>query len=251
MGRQPFDTPLPDTPRWLTIWFPLGVLAGIFVFRFADPQSVYFKRMINSEEGIVENATVALLLAAMLFLLLALGMRTRLPDGRLGAWLLVCLLGTLYFAGEEASWGQHWFGWNSPDFLREVNAQRDINLHNIEKWSGTRVPKSLLVLGIVALGLVWPLWRQRKRITLDPKSDWRYWVLPTEAGMVYAGLLIAVRLVERIEVWLHLDHFFFEMDFKEILEFYIAGFLLAYSWSFWRRLSALDQNLRLARIADP
>lgn len=43
------------------------------------------------------------------------------------------LLGILFFLafGEEISWGQRIFGWNTPERISEINAQKETNLHNL------------------------------------------------------------------------------------------------------------------------
>ncbi len=33
--------------------------------------------------------------------------------------------------GEEASWGQHWLGFGTPEELKSLNAQQETNLHNL------------------------------------------------------------------------------------------------------------------------
>ena len=39
----------------------------------------------------------------------------------------------LFFAGgEEISWGQRIFGWSTPESLKEINAQDETTLHNLE-----------------------------------------------------------------------------------------------------------------------
>ncbi len=43
---------------------------------------------------------------------------------------LIGALGSLYIAGEEMSWGQHFFHWNTPEYWAEVNRQQETNLHN-------------------------------------------------------------------------------------------------------------------------
>ena len=39
----------------------------------------------------------------------------------------------VWAAGEELSWGQRIFGFETPDFLRGMNSQNELNLHNIKK----------------------------------------------------------------------------------------------------------------------
>lgn len=43
------------------------------------------------------------------------------------------LLGLLFFfaAGEEISWGQRIFGWETPEKITAINAQNETNLHNL------------------------------------------------------------------------------------------------------------------------
>ena len=36
----------------------------------------------------------------------------------------------LFTAGEEISWGQHIFGYPTPDWIAERNSQEEFNLHN-------------------------------------------------------------------------------------------------------------------------
>lgn len=45
------------------------------------------------------------------------------------------LLGLLFFMafGEEISWGQRIFGWETPEALEEINMQDEFNIHNL-KW---------------------------------------------------------------------------------------------------------------------
>mgnify|MGYP001406462445 CR=1 FL=1 len=49
----------------------------------------------------------------------------------------------LYYFFEEISWGQHFFGWISPDFFMEHNNQKETNLHNISNLFD-QLPRSLL-----------------------------------------------------------------------------------------------------------
>ena len=239
MMSERSQAPFPDVPRWATVWLPLVLLVAIFVFRLADTESLYFAPWIDRERGIVENGTVAVLLLATLFMGFAWRWRSRLPDGRLGTWLILCMLACVVYAGEEAAWGQHWFGWDTPEFFAQYsNNKPETSFHNFTDFPTNRLPKTILTIGIVALGLVAPLWMRRKGITLDPATNWLYWFLPTGASVPMAWFVVATRAYERALVWSHLkgDILIFEMSFKEVNELALAGFLLVYSWSFWRRL---------------
>ena len=43
---------------------------------------------------------------------------------------IIGALSCLYIAGEEMSWGQHFFHWNTPEYWAELNRQEETNLHN-------------------------------------------------------------------------------------------------------------------------
>ncbi len=84
---------------------------------------------LTREDALVENSTAFLFFLTAL-LLLAIAARGRGVPGR---WLY--LLGAFAFvfaAGEEISWGQRIFGFETPSYLREINLQNEFNLHNIE-----------------------------------------------------------------------------------------------------------------------
>ena len=48
------------------------------------------------------------------------------------------LLGVLFFLafGEEISWGQRFFGFQTPELLDEINAQGELNIHNLQIFHG-------------------------------------------------------------------------------------------------------------------
>ena len=86
-------------------------------------------RALTREDALVENSTAFLFFLTAL-LLLAIAARGRGVPGR---WLYI--LGALAFVfatGEEISWGQRIFGFETPNYLREINFQNEFNLHNID-----------------------------------------------------------------------------------------------------------------------
>ena len=46
-------------------------------------------------------------------------------------FITIKILALIYFLGEEISWGQHFFNWESPGFFENKNNQQETNLHNI------------------------------------------------------------------------------------------------------------------------
>lgn len=83
------------------------------------------------EDGPIEWSTTIFLFLSSLVLV-----RHSISQARNGAWvatLLVALYALLFFfaAGEEISWGQRVFGWETAEFFAENNYQNETNLHNL------------------------------------------------------------------------------------------------------------------------
>jgi hypothetical protein len=45
----------------------------------------------------------------------------------------------LFGAGEEISWGQRIFGFQTPETLSQVNRQEEFNLHNLSAWEASAI----------------------------------------------------------------------------------------------------------------
>lgn len=117
-----------------------GVIAYAIVYLsysiifLGDAQIVALSR----EDGPIENIGAGMfLLASCLFL--AAYLNSSGSGNRLGRFatvrnLFYLLLALLFLvcAGEEISWGQRIFDWETPQILDELNAQGETNLHNIQ-----------------------------------------------------------------------------------------------------------------------
>ena len=108
------------------------ILAGFVLWTEIDSQSVVD---MSYEDGPVENSSaVFFLLSSICFVIAArrsefLKKKKEFPRYlMIGLWALLMFI----FAGEEISWGQRVFGIATPEALREVNIQNELNVHNIE-----------------------------------------------------------------------------------------------------------------------
>jgi hypothetical protein len=84
---------------------------------------------INQEDGLVESLqAILLILASLLSARVAIGVR-----GMPSRTVMHGLLAVLFFLmfGEEISWGQRILGLETPEALRDLNVQNEINLHNM------------------------------------------------------------------------------------------------------------------------
>ena len=140
---------------WWWLGLPLVVLVALPFVNALTPQ-FYRDWVLPEGYGVLELSHFFVPLAGFFLgvrLLFAKGVRAN----RL--WWVLILFGTLaclYTAGEEHSWGQHFFGWQTPDAWSHVNRQHETNLHNVSPLFNM-LPRAVLELAIVALGLVAPI----------------------------------------------------------------------------------------------
>lgn len=91
-----------------------------FVFRFA------------AEDGLVEYSTAIALFIGCL-ILIANGFSLRRHGTKLAVGLtFFYALAFLFGAGEEISWGQRIFGWETSEAMKAINRQDETTIHNIE-----------------------------------------------------------------------------------------------------------------------
>jgi hypothetical protein len=226
-----------DLPVWWWAGAPLVMLAISLVAFFVSPelmQAVIRKDVDAGGGGIAEHGTVLILVPGIVAGVAMLWhYRTRMPLW-LAGWVLAWTLACLYFAGEEASWGQHYFHWGTPETLKGINDQQETNLHNIGTWFDQK-PRTLIELWVVVAGLILPLWWRWRPRPARAVAGWRHWFWPTPVGTVAAGLFVASLLLnvlaKRLE-W----HNLVPLGSNELREYYIAAFLSTYLLSIWYRL---------------
>ena len=186
--------------------------------------------LLKGEAGIVELSTVGFLFIAIGFCISALRATSGMNETPyLKAWLLVLIAGAAYFALEELSYGQHLFGWGTPEGMRELNDQEETNLHNMHAIFD-QVPRGLLTLGILVGGIVLPLYRWIRSQPLTESARF-YWQWPT-MDCVTIGLLVI--LMRPIFSLLETD----VVNTGETKEQFFALFILLYCISLHNRLRA-------------
>jgi hypothetical protein len=103
---------------------------------FLPPKAV---DLLAGREKIYETIGALCFLAASILFFRAFR-ATSVPEEssgarRAAAWrrvAYICLALLLFVAcGEELSWGQHHLGFETPESIKEINAQEEVNLHNL------------------------------------------------------------------------------------------------------------------------
>ena len=229
--------PIKDLPAWWWAGIPAAMLLlTIYAyFTSAELMSLLIRRDEHLEGGgIAENGTVLIMLPGIAAGVAVLRhYRDRLPLW-LAGWLLGWTLACVYFAGEEASWGQHYFRWASPEALQGLNDQNETNLHNIGTWLDQK-PRTLVELWVVVAGLFLPLWWQIRTRAPFGENAWREWFWPTPVGILTAAIFLGTQIVGKVAKIYDL-HALRSLGSNELREFYIAMFLSSYLLSIWYRL---------------
>ena len=216
---------------------PLVMMVTFFCMAWLWPD--YFEAKIVLREslegaGLAENLTVALLIPGIIsgFYVLV-RYRHLLPDFRVIGWLLMWTLACVYFAGEEMSWGQWYFQWETPDAFKGINDQQETNLHNISSWMDQK-PRALVELWIFIGGLILPLVQWIRGRPLYAVDQWKYWIqvpmLCFSAALFFATVRFA-KWNDQVLIQRYGD--------PELREMAIALFLTLYLCSFLVRLKKL------------
>ncbi|MBO6565553.1 MAG: hypothetical protein JJ956_12455 [Pseudomonadales bacterium] len=173
------------------------LLFSIYLAKFNEPS---FRYEFTIEDGFVEWCTVVVLFVTMM---VCAKRFWRLRQVRSGLFLTVTALLTLlclFGAGEEISWGQRIFGIETPDYLKDRNAQGELGLHNlVVEIDGERVKINKLIFGTglaIALSIyafiATPLYRRNARV----RHFFNHIAAPMPRNYHIIGYLFVVATVE-------------------------------------------------------
>lgn len=133
------------------------VAVGMIISRW-DEQ--VFRDHYVPEDGFLENFTAVMLFAAGAVAVWRLIMRGRGKSRSFFVTTSVIALLAFFGAGEEISWGQRIFDWQSGEFFTTHNAQGETNLHNLTVGDlkiNRLLFGSLLTLGVLFYFLLLPV----------------------------------------------------------------------------------------------
>ncbi len=183
------------------------IFMGI-VFSFLHPELYY---AYTAEDSYIEYFTAFTLLATSLVCLCKASF-TNISLSRM-FYYAAAVLFFLGF-GEEISWGQRIFGFETPAQLEEINAQKETNLHNIH-LGGINLNKlifgKILYTGVFVYFLGVPLLYRYKRRFRALMDRVRFPVPTTIQSVVYFLAFFSILLIQEGEKW-------------ELQEFALASF---------------------------
>ena len=136
----------------------LGIVAAVLFLTLGIYfySTEYFALIYAREDGFVEYGTALFLFVASFVLIMnARSLKARGARLALGCTLFYALL-FFFAAGEEISWGQRIFGWETGETFQEINKQQETNVHNLivpTPWGDFHLAKTLFgpILTLIVL----------------------------------------------------------------------------------------------------
>lgn len=215
---------------WWWLGLPLATAAAILITYRLAPQ-FYIERLLPEGYGLLEISHFLFPLIGFFYCLALLRTPVVKAWPLLKGAVIVFAIACFYIAGEEMSWGQWFFYWNTPEFWSGINRQQETNLHNTSYFFN-QLPQTLLEIAIVIGGLVLPVFTGlRQRLNL-PILD----VLTPSLAIVPVALVsVAFKTLDRLE---H-QPFFADILIKpsEATETFFHMFIMFYTIMLHQRLA--------------
>lgn len=227
-----------ELPLWLTLLAPPLMFLVQIVVRLLDTGQGFYLPLIETEYGLVESATALVLVPAAILSVRLVRIHSAAGERLLASWFMLTAFACVMFLGEEVSWGQHWFGWESPEYFQQHNIQQETNLHNLSK-DVERSLKFIVGAAVVFGGLLGPRLRERLAGLDDGLWPALRAVLPTRACVPTVVMALLVWGLERTRTWTGFDAGPpWNINLKETFEFYLALYISMYIAAAWYRTRA-------------
>lgn len=231
---RPFASDPGWNEAWWWLWLPVLGAGLVFLAGFLAPR-LYADWIIPEGYGVLEFGQFIIMIAAFVIAVRLLFDPFVRARPFVFAVTFLAALSSLYVAGEEMSWGQHFFHWNTPDYWVGVNVDDETNLHKTHDIFD-KIPRVTLELGVLVGGLLIPLAAKFKphlralRFSLffPPAS-----LVPIALCALSFKLLDEIRAKEKFQA--------FERP-SEGIEFYLYLFILAFLIVFSRRIGELKAD---------
>ncbi len=130
-------------------------------------------------EGTLENACAVILVLSVAILLFSVkGISNRISNSKEKRALFILILSIstilLIYLGEEISWGQHLFKWETSGVFKEHNYQGETNLHN---FLNPILPMFYPLVGMTLFLILFLYWMfPRKELTMIHKTPFLHTV---------------------------------------------------------------------------
>ena len=191
---------------------------------------ISFIKNLYIENGFVENMQSILLFLSILLLLKII--KKFEFDKLIKTFIFLKILALTYFLGEEISWGQHFFNWQTPTLFSDYNNQNETNLHNISNLLD-QLPRSLVILWCGFIPVIFYFLNKKFLF----KNEINFIILPKKILLLISFLILLFFLPDFLIDKLDL-HPGIEVGIKDSAEAIIIDFI---SFNYVHRLSELQE----------
>ena len=225
--------------------FPILITLIFFIVKFLNIN--LFIAYFIGEKGIIENGTFLFLFFAIITAFSVLNkLKKKINLKTLFFFIIFFLIGLIYFTGEEISWGQQWFNWETNNFFKKINDQSETNFHNISSWLDQK-PRFLLTFFVIFGGIFCPFLNKKNILNSKKLTAWIYptiYCFPTSLiCLLYYLLDNSYKFLcygtPGIDITCKYIPSLLHFRTSEIIELYISFFLLIYILSINARLKKI------------
>ena len=151
-----------ELPIFLRLFAPILIFLIFLIINQLNP--TFFSEFFQGEKGFIENGTFFILLISIITNFSVIK-KIKTKEYNIQYFLMIIfLIGLVYFAGEEISWGQHWFNWETNNFFKNFNDQSETNFHNMSSWFDQK-PRLLLTYFVIITGIFCPFLNKKNILT--------------------------------------------------------------------------------------
>lgn len=220
-----------DLHKFIWLIIPTVVFFIPYISRIVSEKAYLYMYM---ESGWIEVSTVIFLITSIIFSVMLLKTNNLSNYNWFRWWIVLLIFGCVYFAGEEISWGQHIFGWETPEAWSDINDQSETNLHNTSPLFD-QIPRSLLSIAALVGGVLVPLYRYITK-NYPHQQSINFWLWPTYVCLPVAIFSLLVSWHEKIYESLNIEiPAVLDIRAGEVKESLLALFILIYVLSIWYR----------------
>lgn len=136
------------------------IIVSCYIVFFVFSEEVI--RTKTKEDGLFEYlGALSLLITSLLFVMSFLrqggGADFLLFKANRNYWFLIFAFFFLLGSGEEISWGQRIFGWDTTEGYSQVNRQNETNIHNLKPFRGIFSPNYLFTYFWMSFCVIIPI----------------------------------------------------------------------------------------------
>lgn len=161
----------PTDKHWLWLW-GIPVLSVVLIIIASQMSLDVVEAVIISPFGFSENIPALFITVGVAYAIAIM----RLPNvGRLKGWMVVYMLGIIFFAGEDQNWFQYWLGTEVPDYFLVHNKEKETNLHNMSTWFNQKprlVVEFWILIACILVPMGWWTWPKKATEKWVPAALW-------------------------------------------------------------------------------